>query len=205
MARASLSAPLVLAAVALAAAGCGSVGTPGAPGSIHPSSTSRSATTRGRRATPPARVNPSRPSRSHRAADPRTVSVIRHWADALRRGDVRTAAGFFEIPSVFATGPDQEVTIHSLAQAEAANAALPCGARLISVTRVGGPLVQALFRLTGRPGRGGSSCRPGAGGTARTNFVIRAGRIRVWLRASDQPGDNPGPPASGSGGGGPIV
>jgi hypothetical protein len=107
---------------------------------------------------------------------------------------------------VFAPGPDQEITLHSLAEAEAANATLPCGAKLISVVRVGGPLVQALFRLTGRSGRGGSACNPGAGQTARTNFVIRSGRIRVWLRAPDAPGDNPSQPApGGSGGGGPVV
>jgi hypothetical protein len=134
------------------------------------------------------------------------VAVIRHWADALRRGDVRGAARFFDLPSVFAPGPDQEVTLRSLAEAEAANAALPCGAKLISVMKVGGPLVQGLFRLTGRPGRGGSACNPGAGETARTNFVIRAGRIRVWLRAPDQPGDNSQPPPSGtSGGGGSVI
>ena len=137
------------------------------------------------------------------------MAVIRHWADALRRGDVRGAARLFDIPSVFAPGPDQELTIHSRAEAEAANAGLPCGAKLISVVKLGGPVVQGLFRLTGRPGRGGSTCNPGAGQTARTNFVIHAGHIRVWLRAPDQPGDNSQPPPSGgsggSGGGGPVI
>jgi hypothetical protein len=133
------------------------------------------------------------------------VAVIRHWADALRRGDVRGAARLFQIPSVFAPGPDQEVTIHSLAQAEAVNRTLPCGARLISVTKVGGQLVQGLFRLTGRSGPGGGTCNPGAGETARTNFVIRSGHIRVWLRAPDQPGDNEQPPPASSGGSGPTV
>ncbi|MGZ4297628.1 MAG: hypothetical protein ACXVE4_10310, partial [Solirubrobacteraceae bacterium] len=166
---------------------------------------SRSATTARRRPAPVAPPTPARPQAA-RPADARTVAVIRHWADALRRGDVRGAARYFEIPSVFAPGPDQEVTIHSLAEAEAANATLPCGAKLISVTRVGGPLVQALFRLTARPGRGGSACSSGAGDTARTNFVIRSGRIRVWLRAPDQPGDNQAPSPSGaSGGGGSVV
>jgi hypothetical protein len=133
------------------------------------------------------------------------VAVIRHWADALRRGDVRAAARYFEIPSVFAPGPDQEVTLRSLRDAEVANAALPCGAKLISVVRVGGPLVQGLFRLTGRRGKGGSSCNPGAGETARTNFIIKRGRIRVWIRAPDQPGDNQGSAPGGSQGGGPTV
>jgi hypothetical protein len=205
MARVRLAAPLVLVAATLVLGGCGSGG---AASSSHSSASRPRVTTRQHAspATPAAPANPV-PERRPRAADARTVAVIRHWADALRRGDVRGAARVFEIPSVFAPGPDQEVTIHSLAQAEAVNAGLPCGAKLISVIKLGGPLVQALFRLTGRPGRGGSTCNPGAGATARTNFVIQAGRIRVWLRAPDQPGDNSQPPPQpgSSGGGGPTV
>jgi hypothetical protein len=204
MARVRLAAPLVLVAAPLVLGGCGS----GGSASSSHSSASRPRVTTRRHAPPATPAPPANPvpARRPRAADARTVAVIRHWADALRRGDVRGAARVFEIPSVFAPGPDQEVTIHSLAQAEAANAGLPCGAKLISVIKLGGPLVQALFRLTGRPGRGGSTCNPGAGETARTNFVIQAGHIRVWLRAPDQPGDNSQPPPSGgSGGGGSTV
>ncbi len=200
MARARLSAPLVLVAAALIAMGCGSTSRSGAGHT----STARSRTTIRRQPAPVSPANPV-PPRAPKTAGARTVSVIRHWADALRRGDVHSAAGYFQIPSVFAPGPDQEVTIHSRAQAEEVNRALPCGAKLISVIRLGGPLVQALFRLTGRPGPGGSSCNPGAGETARTNFVIHSGRIRVWLRAPDQPGDNQPPPTGASGGGGPVV
>ncbi len=204
MARARLAAPLVLVAAALVVGGCGA----GSASSSHSSAPRPRVTDRPHHspAAPSVPANPV-PARRPRSADAGTVAVIRHWADALRRGDVRGAARLFEIPSVFAPGPDQEVTIHSRAQAEAANAGLPCGAKLISVTKISGPLVQALFRLTGRPGRGGSTCNPGAGATARTNFVIVAGRIRVWLRAPDQPGDNSQPPPSGAsgGGGGPTV
>jgi hypothetical protein len=200
MARARVSAPLVLMATALLAVGCGS----GRHTARHTSTAARSRTTARRHAPPPLPVNPV-PSHAPRAADGRTVAVIRHWADALRRGDVRGAARYFEIPSVFAPAPDQEVTIHSLAEAEAANRALPCGAKLLSVVRVGGQLVQALFRLTGRPGPGGSACNPGAGETARTNFVILSGHIHVWLRAPDEPGDNQAPPGGSDAGGGPRV
>jgi hypothetical protein len=201
MARARLCAPLVLVAAALVVAGCGS----GSRASASHTSSARSRTTARRQATPAAPANPV-PQHAARPADARTAAVIRHWADALRRGDVNGAARYFEIPSVFAPGPDQEVTIHSRAQARAVNAALPCGAKVISVIRVGGGFVQALFRLTSRPGQGGSACNPGAGETARTNFVVRSGHIRVWIRAPDQPGDNQPPPApDGSGGGGSSV
>jgi hypothetical protein len=204
MARARVSAPLVLVAAALLAAGCGSGGHPAAGHT----STARSRTTARRPPAQPVPQAPANPAPLHapKPAGPRTVAVIRHWADALRRGDVRGAARLFQIPSVFAPGPDQEVTIHSFAEAEAANRALPCGAKLISVVKVGGQLVQALFRLTGRPGPGGSACNPGAGETARTDFVIVSGHIHVWFRAPDEPGDNQPPPGGGaSGGGGPVV
>ncbi len=126
------------------------------------------------------------------------VAVIRGWADALRRGDVRAAALYFRIPSVFVDG-SSSVEIDSLPEAEAANEALPCGARLISASRHG-PYVNALFALTGRPGPGGGNCGSGAGQRARTLFLIRDGQILVWLVApkTSQPPATPrssSPPA----------
>lgn len=88
------------------------------------------------------------------------------------------------------------ITIDTPAQAEEANASLPCGAQLLSTDRRG-RYVNALFRLTGRPGPGGSNCGGGAGQTARTNFVIAHGRIVEWIRAPDDPGDNATPRVPG--------
>ena len=106
------------------------------------------------------------------------------------------------------------ITIDTQAEAEAANTTLPCGARLISADQRG-RYVNALFRLTGRTGPGGSNCDGGVGQTARTNFVIVRGRILEWIRAPDDPGDNgssrtpapaPAPgPAPGSAPAGPNV
>ena len=123
-----------------------------------------------------------------------TLAVIRAWSDALRRGDVRGAAGYFAIPSVMVNGTDAAgsaivIPIGSAAEAVQANASLPCGARLLSADQRG-RFVNALFRLTGRPGPGGSNCGTGTGQTARTNFVIASGRIVEWIRAPDDPGDN---------------
>ncbi len=120
--------------------------------------------------------------------------MIRAWADALRHGDVRGAAGYFAVPSVMINGTDASggavvITIGSLSQAVAANETLPCGARFVSADQRG-RYVNALFRLTGRPGPGGSACDGGVGETARTNFVIVGGRILEWIRAPDDPGDN---------------
>ena len=126
------------------------------------------------------------------------VSVIRGWSDALRQGDVRGAAGYFALPSVMVNGIDNGqaliISINTRAQAEAANATLPCGARFVSADQRG-RYVNALFRLTGRPGLGGTTCAGGVGTTARTNFVIADGRIVEWLRAPDDPGDNGTPQA----------
>lgn len=115
---------------------------------------------------------------------------------------MRAAASYFRLPSelinvVGANGLQQLIRIHTLAEAEEANTTLPCGAKFISAYRRG-PFVNALFRLTRRPGPGGSGCGSGADQTARTDFVIRHGKIVEWLRAPDEPGDNGngGPPPS---------
>jgi hypothetical protein len=131
-------------------------------------------------------------------ADPAAVAVIRNWSDALRRGDVRGAARYFSSPSEMINGPDSGgvipvLRIRNLAEAEAANATLPCGAKLISTDRRG-RYVNARFVLTDRPGLGGG-CGSGTGLSARTNFVIAGGRIVEWIRAPDDPKDSQsGPP-----------
>ena len=152
-------------------------------------------------ATPAPLVNPDAPlpapgpTGAPAAVD--AVNVIRLWSNALRRGDVHGAARYFALPSVMINGTDSGgsallITIDTPGQAEAANETLPCGAQLISTDRRG-RYVNALFRLTGRPGPGGSSCGAGGGQTARTNFVIAHGRIVEWIRAPDDPGDNGAP------------
>jgi len=118
------------------------------------------------------------------------VRVIVGWSDALRAGHVDAAARYFRIPSVFFSGSGPPIALRSLAQVEAVNASLPCGARFVSARPLG-RYVNVLFRLTNRPGPGGAQgCGSGTGETARTNFVIRNGHIVAWLRAPDEPGDN---------------
>jgi hypothetical protein len=139
-------------------------------------------------------LHPDRSSSSATAGAPATaVRIIRGWSQALRSGHVGAAAAYFRIPSVFFLGSGPPVQIRSRAQAQIVNAALPCGAELISTRRVG-RFVNALFRLTNRPGRGGAGgCGSGTGQTARTDFLIENGLIVEWLRAPDQPGDNGSP------------
>lgn len=182
-------------AAAAAVAGCGAGTAPSSSRSSHSSRprSSGSSSSAGRAPSNPGNGRNLTPPSSGQPAPAATVQVIEGWADALRRGDVRAASRYFRLPSVFADGSDPPVTIHNLAQAQLVNRSLPCGAKLISTHRIGGE-VNALFRLTGRPGPGGGSCGSGAGTTARTDFDIQKGRIVAWVRAPDQPGDNPGPP-----------
>jgi hypothetical protein len=149
-------------------------------------------------ATPVPPVNPNAvptPAPTGIPANPAAVKVIKAWSDALRRGDVNGAARYFALPSVMINGTGVGglalvTPIATRADAEAANASLPCGAEFISADQRG-RYVNALFRLTNRPGPGGG-CGRGVGQTARTNFVIAGGLIQEWIRAPDEPGDNRG-------------
>lgn len=183
-----------VAALAVAVAGCGS----GTSKLLHPGTSHR-----------PAGASPGVPTA--------TLRVIKGWSQALGAGHVVSAARYFSIPSVFFLGSGPPVQLRSLAQVEAANATLPCGAQFISA-RFEGRYVNVLFRLTNRPGRGGvGGCGSGTGATARTDFVIHGGRIVEWLRAPDEPGDNGSPrtapspqttptsPGPTPGGGSPLV
>lgn len=138
-------------------------------------------------------VSRATPAIAFRGVPSNTVRVIVGWSEALHAGHVAAAARYFRIPSVFFAGSGPPIELRSLAEVEAVNAALPCGATFLSA-RARGRYVNALFRLTSRTGPGGTGgCGSGAGETARTNFLIRDGQIVAWLRAPDEPGDNGSP------------
>jgi hypothetical protein len=111
-------------------------------------------------------------------ADPADVQVIEGWVNALRRGDIDAAAGYFAIPSVAENGAI--IHIHSSDQAKLFNAALPCGAKLIRAVSAG-KFTTGTFKLSERRGPG-AGCGLGVGGTAQTSFVIRDGKIVEWRR-----------------------
>jgi hypothetical protein len=151
--------------------------------------------------TVPEAIPAPRPTGKH--ANPADVTVIKAWSSALRHGDIVAAAGYFALPSEFVNGADASgnvavLTIHTRAEAAEINATLPCGALFLSADQRG-RYVNALFRLTNRPGPGGG-CGAGTGQVARTNFLITAGHIVQWLRAPADPGDanRGGPPPSAS-------
>jgi hypothetical protein len=110
------------------------------------------------------------------------VAVIRGWSDALRAGHVAEAARFFKVPAVVFDGTNPRRALPDRAAVEEFNRGLPCGARLVSTERGQGSFVIGTFRLTERPGRG--TC-DGVGASAATAFLIRGGRIALWLRQPD--------------------
>jgi hypothetical protein len=65
------------------------------------------------------------------------VDVIRAWSTALRNGDSNNAARYFALPSEFVNGPGDVVVIRNEGDAQDVNASLPCGAVLISTRREG--------------------------------------------------------------------
>jgi hypothetical protein len=177
----------------LAAAACGSSGR--GAGTTASSRPSTSAKAQHGPPTPAPKTTPQvipTPGPTGRPASAAAVRVIKAWSSALRHGDVRAAADYFALPSQFVNGGGAGgnvlvVTIRTRAEAAAINATLPCGAVFLSADQRG-RYVNALFRLTDRPGPGGG-CGSGAGQVARTNFVIAAGRIVEWFRAPSDPGD----------------
>jgi hypothetical protein len=107
----------------------------------------------------------------------------------LAGGHVAAASRYFATPSVIQVDPNEPaVTLRTMADVRAANGAFPCGARLLSSRIVDG-YVDALFVLGDRPGGGPGGCGTGTGLTARVAFVIKSGRIAVWRRIPDEPGD----------------
>jgi limonene-1,2-epoxide hydrolase len=121
------------------------------------------------------------------AQAPRAEAVVRAWADDLRRGDVEAASARFAVPALVSNGTP-ETRLATRDAVRSFNESLPCGARVTRTQRHHG-LVIATFTLTERPG---GDCGSGVGGTARTAFEVRDGRIVRWLRVPTG-GDVPTP------------
>lgn len=131
-------------------------------------------------------------------ADSHATRVIRAWADTLRRGDVAGASRLFALPTVVENGTPA-LRLSTRAAVRSFNTALPCGARFLRSVRRGRFTV-ATFELTQRPQ---GACGSGVGAKASVAFVVRRGKIAVWLRvAGDQPlparPPTPGAPAPDS-------
>jgi hypothetical protein len=126
------------------------------------------------------------------------AAVIEGWANALRTGDLKKAAGYWALPSAMVNGLDASgglalIRIRNSHEARVADESLPCGATLKS-TAANGAYVRAQFILGARAGVSGSV---GCSGLADVDFLIRKGRIERWLRAPVGPGrSEPAPGAT---------
>ena len=116
-------------------------------------------------------------SRPTSRAQPAATRVIDAWLRALRHGDVRRAASYFAVPSVFQNATP---VLHLERRAEvlAVNASFPCGAVATSYGRAGA-FTLARVRLTERVG---GDCHGAAGHTTGTAIRVAAGKIREWYR-----------------------
>ena len=92
-------------------------------------------------------AGPAVPSATAPAQDTR---IIRRWSELLLKGKVDAATGLFSVPATVqnGTGP---LLLDSRQQVFGFNESLPCGAKLLSTTRRE-PYTIATFRLTERPG-----------------------------------------------------
>lgn len=117
--------------------------------------------------------------------------VIASWADAVRAGDIAKAAGFFDLPAIVYQPGRDALQVNTPQIAEAFNASLPCGAKLLG-TNPDGRYVVATFVLVRRGGK----C-PGAGNIARVGFVFgdlrHPRRFTEWWQASGSPREKVGP------------
>jgi hypothetical protein len=191
--RRSVLAVLAVAA-AMGAAGCGGGGsgssvdsTDTAPGN---------GVTAGTQSVPPdLALPPDVPQRATGPSKRESVRVIRRWLRALDRGDVRSAAHYFALPSKFQNSGTPVLHIDSEEERIAVNVSLTCGAKAVQ-TGGAGRFTIVTFRLIER--RGGD-CGQGAGGTARGAIRVAGGRIREWYRLPDRPGGQPDAPPAPSG------
>jgi hypothetical protein len=96
----------------------------------------------------------------------RFKAVIAGWAAAVRRGNAAKAAGFFDLPAIIYQPGHTALQVNTPQIAEAFNASLPCGAKLLT-TSPEGRYVVATFVLVKRD----QAC-PGEGSLARVGFVF---------------------------------
>lgn len=118
--------------------------------------------------------------------------VIADWAAAVRRRDVTRAAGFFDLPAIISQPGHDVLQVNTPQIAEAFNAALPCGAKLLG-TNPDGRYVVATFVLVDN---GQAPC-PGEGSLARVGFVFGDKRhprqFTEWWQVAGAPDSKTGP------------
>ena len=112
--------------------------------------------------------------------------IARSWTAALDRSDNEAAARLFaDGARIVQNG---ELTFSTHADAVRWNASLPCGGKIVSVSRRNATDVLVVFSLEGRPQHACDS----PGQTAAALFRVRDGKIVLWHQTD-------APPAVGDG------
>jgi hypothetical protein len=112
--------------------------------------------------------------------------VARSWSAALDRNDNDAAARLFaDGAKIVQTG---ERVLANHADAVRWNEALPCGGKILSVSRRGSTDVLVVFRLEERPRH---RC-DGPGAQAAALFRVRDGKIVLWHQTAVPPPDGSG-------------
>ena len=112
--------------------------------------------------------------------------VARSWSAALDRSDYEAAALLFANDARIVQ--NGELMFSSHADAVAWNASLPCGGKIVSVSRRNATDVLVVFSLEGRPQH---AC-DAPGQRAAALFRVRSGKIVLWHQTDV-------PPAAGNG------
>jgi hypothetical protein len=111
--------------------------------------------------------------------------VIKGWSDSLRRGQVKAAAKYFNVPSVVSNNTPAPIQLTSVADVREFNRTLPCGAKLLRTRRSAqAGFVVGVFRLTERK-NAPAPCGQGVGAEASVAFEITDAHIKTWIRVAD--------------------
>ena len=103
---------------------------------------------------------------------PSPPAIVRAWSKALNANDNKAAAALFAPGAELIQGVDVRLTPQL---ALAWNQSLPCGGKIIGLTRSGNR-VRATFLLKERPNH---RC-DGPGQKAAAVFIVRKGKIVFW-------------------------
>jgi len=127
------------------------------------------------------------PVRSQGPGERRAIEVIRGWSEALRLGDIDSAASFWGLPAKI-QNESPVLTLRSRDDVRAFNLSLTCGAILTAAGKAKEFTILKM-RLAQRRG---ADCGTGVGKPARTAIRVQDDKIVEWYRLPGDP-DSPMP------------
>ena len=122
------------------------------------------------------------PERSEGPGERRAIEVIRGWSEALRMGDIDSAASFWGLPAKI-QNESPVLTLRSRDDVRAFNLSLTCGAILTAAGKAREFTILKM-RLAQRRG---ADCGKGVGKPARTAIRVQDDKIVEWYRLPGDP------------------